>query len=427
MSVESALDATGCATRGDDNMRDKDLYQQILGLQDPWKVVDVQLSRETNEVIVRVERDQATPLKCPKCSKEMPGYDSRPRRWRHLDTCQFTTILVADVPRGKCVDHGVHQIDVPWAEPGSQFTVLFERLVIDWAREASQTAVARMLGLSWHQVHGIMERAVRRGLERRQIGDAHLLGVDEKSFRKRHDYVTVVSCIEDGRVLYVGDERKRETLDKFYESLTEQERGEIYAVAMDMWKPYIDSTKTKVPAAAIVFDRFHVARHLTAAVDKVRRTENKALRQEGDDRLVGTRYDWLVNPDQKDLSWKRAFGELRKSELKTARAWAIKETARRLWGYVYEGAARNFFARWYGWAARSRLTPIKEAARTLKNHLDGIVAYIKYPITNALAEGLNSKIQWIKYTARGFRNRENFKTAILFHCGGLDLYPHKTP
>lgn len=238
--------------------------------------------------------------------------------------------------------------------------------------------------------------------------------------------MTVVTCIEDGTVLHVADERKRESLDQFYESLSPEQRSEVFAVAMDMWAPYIRSTEENLPNATIVFDRFHIAKHLTEAVDRVRRGENKELRRKGDNRLVGTRYDWLVNPDSKDLSWKRDFAELRKSELKTARAWAIKETARRLWNYVYPGAARNFFARWYGWAVRSRLEPMKKAAKTLKNHLNGILAYLEHPITNATAEGVNSKIQWIKYTARGFRNRQNFKTAILFHCGGLRLYPHES-
>lgn len=139
-------------------MRDKDLYQQILGLSTPWFVADVELCQEEQRVVVHVGRTRSSALECPECSKEMVGYDSRERRWRHLDTCQYTTILVADVPRGRCVDHGVRQIRVPWAEPGSQFTALFERLVIDWLKEASQTAVARTLGLSWDEVHGVMGR-----------------------------------------------------------------------------------------------------------------------------------------------------------------------------------------------------------------------------------------------------------------------------
>lgn len=406
-------------------MHDKELYQQILGLTKPWVVESVELDRANEEILLKVGLKGSVVLCCPECEKAMPGYDKRERRWRHLDTCQYTTIIMADVPRGTCQEHGVRQICVPWAEPGSQFTALFERLAIDWLKEASQTGVARTMNLSWEEAHGIMKRAVDRGLSRRKLEDIHLIGVDEKSFKKRHDYVTIVCNLEDGAVLYVGEERKKETLDHFYtQELKPEQREEIYAVAMDMWPAYIESTKEHVKEAEIVFDKFHVIKHLTDAVDKVRRQENKALRKEGDERLIGTKYDWLVRPENLRPEKQAAFEELKRSNLKTARAWALKETATKLWDYVYEGSARRFFSRWYGWAARCQLEPMKKVARMIKSHLDNILTYIKMPITNAMAEGVNSKIQWVKYTARGFRNRENFKTAILFHCGDLQLYPH---
>jgi transposase len=405
-------------------MRDKELYQQILGLQAPWVVTGVELNRKSQQVVVQVDLKGPVVLGCPECGKPMPGYDTRERAWRHLDTCQYTTIIKAKVPRGECQEHGVRQIRVPWGERGSQFTALFEAVVIDWLQETSRSAVARTMRLTWAEVDGIMKRAVQRGLERQKLQEVHLIGVDEKAFAKRHKYVTVVCNLEDGAVLYVGDERRTESLDAFYDSLTPGEREAIYAVAMDMWEPYVTSTREKVPEADIVFDRFHIAKHLSDAVDKVRRKENKALRTEGDERLVGTRYQWLVRPENMRPEQRRGFTDLKASSLKTARAYALKETVSGLWDYVYEGAARNFFGRWYNWAIRSRIEPIKEVARMMKRHLDNIVTYVKCPITNAMSEGINSKIQWIKHTARGFRNRDSFKTAILFYCGKLQLYPH---
>jgi transposase len=405
-------------------MRDKDLYQQILGLKAPWVVESVELNKEKKEVVVKVGLKGSIILCCPECGKPMPGYDQRERSWRHLDTCQFTTILTAAVPRGNCEEHGVRQIGVPWAERGSQFTALFEAFAINVIKEMSRSGAAELLRLSWCEVDGIMRRAVERGIKRRKFKDIHLLGIDEKAFRKGQDYVTVVCDIESGSVLYVGDDRTTNAIDGFYEGLTSKEREEIYAVAMDMWEPYIQSTKDKAPNAEIVFDKFHVAQHLTDAVDKVRRRENKKLRREGDERLVGTRYRWLVNPKRMLPEQRISFRELRDSNLKTARAWAIKETAARLWNYVYVGSARRFFKRWYNWAIRSRLEPVKKVARMIKRRLDNILTYLRIPITNAVVEGINSKIQWIKQTARGFRSRENFKTAILFHCGKLNLYPH---
>ena len=173
----------------------------------------------------------------------------------------------------------------------------------------------------------------------------------------------------------------------------------------------------------IVYDKFHIAKHLGEAVDKVRRRENQTLRAAGDDRLTGTRYDWLRNPAAMEPADRKAFTALRASGLKTARAWALKETAMALFSYHYERPARKHFRWWHGWAVRSRLRPMLEVARTLKRRFENIVTYLHHRVTNAASESINSKIQWVKYTALGFRNKNNFRAAILFHCGGLDLAP----
>ena len=406
-------------------MRDKELYARILGLCDPWVVEEVELLDDRKEVVIRVGLRGSIVLVCPSCNEPMPGYDSRKRRWRHLDTCQYKTLIEADVPRGQCALHGVKQIGVPWAEGRSQFTALFEGLVIDWLKGASQSCVAERLGLSWDEVHGIMKRAVDRGLKRRPERAVSHIGVDEKSVGKHHDYVTVVCDIKQGDVLYVGDDRKKESLDAFYQELTPAQREAVEAVCMDMWEPFIQSTQTHIPNAQnkIVFDKFHIVQHLNEAVDKVRRSEHKVLQGLGDSILTGTKYLWLKNPENFTPDNRRDFSSLRESHLKTARAWAIKQTAMALWGYTYVGAARRFFDQWYSWAIRSRLDPIKKVARMMQERLENILTHLKERLTNAMAEGINSVIQWIKYTARGFRNRENFKTAILFHLGGLNLYP----
>lgn len=163
--------------------------------------------------------------------------------------------------------------------------------------------------------------------------------------------------------------------------------------------------------------------HLSKAVDEVRKKEHRALSREGDTRLKGTKYAWLKNPKNFSRKAWRAFAELRDSTLQSARAWALRESFRRLWDYRYVGAARRFFNWWYGWAMRSRLEPMKRVARMIKSHLENILTYLEHRVTNAVTEGLNAKIQWLKYSARGYRNPDSFKTAIFFHCGGLDLEP----
>ena len=287
---------------------------------------------------------------------------------------------------------------------------------------------AELLKLSWDEIHGIMERAVQRGLSRRQAELVAEIGVDEKAFRKGHSYLTLVNDLVRGRVLYVAEDRRQSSLDGFWETLTADQISGIRAVAIDMWDPYIESVREHLPEAdgKIVFDKFHVAQHLGDAVDKVRRKKNKTLQAAGDDRLAETRYDWLRHPASMEPKDRKEFAELRNSELKTARAWALKETAMALYEYVYERPARKHFRWWHGWAVRSRLQPMIEVARMLKRRFENIITYLRHRITNASSESINAKIQWVKYTARGFRNTQNFVHAIYFHCGGLNLAPGTT-
>ncbi len=199
----------------------------------------------------------------------------------------------------------------------------------------------------------------------------------------------------------------------------------IESISMDMWPAFINATLESLPRAEekMAFDKFHVARYLGEAVDKVRRQEHKALMAEGYEGLKGSKYDWLTNPENMTRKQKHRFKALRDSTLKTARAWAIKELAMSLWHYVSKTWARKGWEQWLSWAVRSRLKPIKEVAKTIKEHLWGILNAIVLKVSNGPAEGLNSRIKMIKVRSRGFRNKERFANAIYFHLGGLDLYP----
>ena len=230
-------------------MLERHLYRSILGVEAPWRVVSVDFDKRPlrpdspnplehweGEVTIRVDHDRRAPLLCPQCQKACPGYDYRTRRWRHLDTCQFQTIVVCDVPRISCEEHGVQQVEVSWAEAGSRFTALFEALAISWLQEASFSAVARLLRLSWDQVDGIMARAVRRGLSRRKKRPMWHIAIDETSFQKRHEYVTVVTNQEGNRVKYIADGRGKAVLDGYWQTLTPMEKSSVESVSMDMWQ-----------------------------------------------------------------------------------------------------------------------------------------------------------------------------------------------
>jgi transposase len=416
-------------------MRDIELYQHLLGLADPWSVTRVELSLAQGRVDVWVDHPRRVRFACPQAGCDHASLPVRDhadeREWRHLDSMQFLTFLHARPPRVDCPDHGVAQVRLPWAEPTSRFTALFERLAIDVLKECDVQGAARLLRLSWDEAWHLIERAVARGLAAKPVSVPARIGVDEKAAGRGQDYLTIVSNLDTGTVEYLADQRRQASLDAFYARFGAGQLAQIQAVAMDMWEPYVASTRAHLSNAddKIVFDRYHLMRYLTSAVDAVRAREHRALAKAGNRILTGSKYLWLYSAENLPERWRDRFATLRGADLKTSRAWAIKESLRHLWSYQRRGWAEKHWRRWYFWATHSRLKPIIDAARTLKRHEAGLLSYFTHRITNAAAEGLNSRIQAIRVAARGYRNRNNFKNAIYFHCGGLQLYPttHKIP
>jgi len=408
-------------------MRDIEFYAQVLGLVDPWFVDDVDLSIENRRVDIVVSHHEGRLWACPKCGVELALYDhAEERAWRHLDTGGFPTWLHARPPRVNCPSDGVRQVHLPWAEPRSRFTTAFERFAIDVLKETDISGASNILKTSWDECWGIMERAVARGRAAKEHQVPALIGVDEKAARKGHSYLTLVYDIAGGTVEYIADDRKQASLDPYFESFSAEERSGIKAVAMDMWPAYINSVEAHLADAhkKIVFDRFHIMKHMGEALDTVRKREHRELRAEGIDTLTGSKYLWLYAEKNLPDKHKSTFGSLKMLNLKTARAWAIKESLAVLWRYQRLGWATKFYKQWFFWATHSRLQPVIDVAYMIKRHLYGVLNYFSAArITNAAAEGLNSKIQTIKKMAYGYRNREHFKTAIFFHCGGLQLYP----
>lgn len=400
-------------------------YSLLLGLVPPWLVANVDLNMEKRLVEIDVQWPTGYQVECPECGRSCSIKDHREeRRWRHLDTMQFQTIIKSRVPRSECQEHGVKTIAVPWAGPNSRFTLLFERLAIDVMVAAkSIKEAAKLLGLSWDQVHHIQARAVERGLARREFDEIKHVGIDEKSFLKGHKYASLMVDINGERIMEVVEGRTLEAANSLWQSLPEEVRGGIDAVAMDMWDAFITSAKTHAPRADIVHDKFHISKYLNEAVDKVRRAEHKEFMKNDDETLKGAKYLFLKNPENMSDTEKERFKALRMDKLKAGRAWSIKEMFSEFWTYSYQASAEKFFQRWYWWATHSRLKPMADVAKLMKRHLDNILTYLRHQITNAMMEGFNSKIQTIKANARGYRNFANYRIAILFYCGKLDLYP----
>lgn len=400
-------------------------YSLLLGLVPPWLVTNVNLNTEGRLVEIEVQWPVSYQVECPDCGRSCMIKDHREeRRWRHLDTMQFQTIIKSRVPRSECSEHGVKTISVPWAGPNSRFTLLFERFAIDVMIAAkSIKEAARLLGLSWDQVHHIQSRAVERGLARRELDAIKNVGIDEKSFLKGHKYASLMVDIDGKRILDVVEGRTLESANQLWSKLPGEVRTGIDAVAMDMWDAFITSAKTNAPQADIVHDKFHISKYLNEAVDKVRRAEHKEFLKEGDETLKGAKYLFLKTPENMSDNEKERFKSLRMDNLKAGRAWSIKEQFSEFWTYSYQASAKKFFQQWYWWATHSRLKPMVDVAKLMKRHLDNILTYLRHQITNAMMEGFNSKIQSIKANARGFRNFANYRMAILFYCGRLSLYP----
>jgi transposase len=400
-------------------------YALLLGIGSPWEVKDVALKLAEKKVEIELGWQWGSAAQCPECGRECSIHDRAPERtWRHLDTMQFITVIRARTPRANCPEHGVKTMTVPWAAPQGRFTLHFERFAIEVLLAcANVQAGCELLGIGWETGHEIMKRAVARGLERRQLDQLKHLGLDEKSFKRGHSYVTLLTDLEQSRVLEVVEDRTTEAAGQLWDTLSAEQRAAVEAVAVDMWEPFIQSVREQVPAADVVHDKFHVSKYLNEAVDKVRRQEHKELLAQGDETLTGSRQLWLYNPQNHSAEQASEFAALKELNLKVARAWAAKELFTKFWQYQEAGWARRFFKDWFGWISRSRLKPMIAVARMLKRHLGNLLTYLKHHITNAVTEGLNSKIQSLKSAARGFRNFKNYRTRILFFCGKLDLYP----
>lgn len=407
-------------------MHSEELYRQMLGLTTPWDVERVDLNMSEQRVDVYVRHPARQRFACPQCGRELGVYDHQSARtWGHPDSMQFLTYLHASAPWVSCPEHGVRQVALPRAQARSRFTYLFEALAVDVLLATTVSRAAALLRLSWDEAWQVMERAVQRGQAAKGNKVPRRMGIDEKAIAKRHRYMTLVFDLASSTVEYIGEGRSRASPDEYFETLTKSQREGIEAISPDMWPACIGACRRHVPEAdsKLVFDRFHIMRHVLEAVDSVRKREHKALLKAGDERLSRSKYLWLTNPQNMTERARTQFAQLQAAELKTARARAIKESLRTLWECPSEADARAFRKRWYVRATHSRLKPMIAAAKLIRRHLPNVMTYFTHRITNAVAEGMNSKIATIQKRACGFRNPEHFKTAVYFHCGGLNLYP----
>lgn len=408
-------------------MKDAELYERLLGLERPWRVQEVRLDLGRQEIEVEVVCEERA-WTCPECGELADLHGRRTRRWRHLDSCQCKTIVVADVPRVKCSEHGTCTVQVPWAEGSSRFTMLFEKLAIDLLLATSTSRACELLRISWGQADRIKQRAVKRGLNRKGEALIRRLCIDEKSIGRGHQYLTIVLNADDpngATIEYIGEDRTRECIDRYWGSRSREQLAAVEAVAMDLWAPYKHSTLAWVPNAStkIVHDPFHLMRHMNKAVDTVRRQEPVHRYLPKQLPGINLRHMWLYAEERLPKRYQQPLKHFRMRMPTTTRAWELKELLREFFRCRSLEDASTYFAQWYSRAIRSRIPAVKSVARMLKKHLPNILTFFKHRLTTAPSEAINSILAGLNKKACGYRNRERFKTDAFFHAGGLDLFP----
>jgi transposase len=375
-------------------------------------------------MIVHIDRLGKRLLRCGLCRQRCRKVHSvrQQREWRDLSMRKLPLKLRYRPRRVECPRCGVRVEEFPWAEPWARVTTALSNAVARLARELSWQGTAREYGLNWKTVAGIVKRAVQYGLRNRKRPPVHAIGIDEVSRRKGQVYLTVVYDLERRVLLWVGDGRTEEAVQTFFtEEMGRRRCGTLRVVCMDMWAPYIKLVREHARNAQILFDRFHIVKHLNEAVDEVRRALMRTLSLKERATFKGTRWLLLKNPWNLSPRQQDRLSTLVRWNTPLVRAWYLKESFQLFWTYKQPWRAERHLRKWMSSAMRSRLEPFKKFVRLLRSHLDGILPWTKLRLSNGAVEGMNNKIKSISHRSFGFRGAENFIAAIYHCCARLPL------
>jgi len=365
--------------------------------------------------------------RCSECGRRWSTYDTRRRTWRHLDLAGIKCWLRYDLRRVSCGHCGVRVEAVPWAEAGSGFTLPFEGHTTYLAKHNDKTTVTKLMRVAWETVGKIVQRVVRRhrGDDDRLDG-LRIIGVDELSYRRHHEYVTVVVDHERGQVVWAAEGKSADTLRQFFEALGPERCAKLEAVTIDMSAAYIKAVSEASPQAKIIFDRFHVQRLAHDAVDEVRREEVRQAVAKDKKALKNTRWPLLKNQWNLTDFETQKLTQLQRTNTKIYRAYLLKEALVRVLDCRQIVVARDKLDEWLAWAKRCRLAPFTKLAKTIETHRDGILEYIRQRLTNAQVEGLNGKARTITRRSYGFHSASSLIAMLFLCCGGVHAYPAQT-
>ena len=399
------------------------LFTLALGLQAPWEVVDAAFDPAGGQLDLQLGFASGARFACPCCGAQHQGvHDTLERTWRHLNFFQYQALLHAKVPRVRCQACGkTSQVPVPWAREGSGFTLLMEALLVSLCQAMPVRQVAQLLAVSDMRVWRTLDHYVDQARAQEDFSMVSSIGLDETAARRGHDYISLFHDLDAGRLLFGCEGRKGEVVDTFAEDL-EAHTGcaeNIKAICVDMSASYRTGIETHLPWAEITFDEFHVIQLVNKALDEVRRQEVK-----DHPCLKRTRYIWLK--DKRDWSNHQTieFHDLKRLNLKTHRAFRIKEALREIFHTAPDRqSAQPLLERWYSWARRCRIEPIKKVAKTLKDHWEGILNAFDSKLTNGRVEAANGRIQAAKAKARGYGTTRHLITISYLIAGKLSHLP----
>ncbi|HEV8355211.1 MAG TPA: ISL3 family transposase, partial [Gemmatimonadales bacterium] len=380
--------------------------------------------RPARTVLLHVRRRSHARPRCTVCRTPLGGtLTTHPRRWRHLDILGWRCLLVADVREGRCPRCNGRRVErVPWAAPRAWHTTTFDRQVASLAQVADRSAAARVFHLAWRSVGAIIARVVAALLPADRLDGLEAMGVDETSYKRGHRYLTLVTNLYTGAVVWVGEGKSAETLGQFFADLGPARATQIQVVAMDLSGAFQAAVRAHAPQADLVFDRFHIVQLLGQALDEIRREECRALTGPARDALKGTRFALLRNPKHRTPTDEAAIAAVQATNHRLARAYQLRVDFDDLWACGTEDDARAFLGRWTTAALRSRREPLRRFARTVRAHQPGILGFFRWGgLTNAQLEGLNNKVKLCIHRAYGFRSVAGLRAMVFLICGGIDL------
>lgn len=392
------------------------------------RVTGVEVTEEG--VVADVRPTTRIPRCCGCLCRVRRVYDHTGQRtWRHLDLAGMRLWLRYDLRRVECPRCGVRVELVPWAEPGSVFTRDFEDFTAYLTQRTDKTSVSATMGIAWQTVGTVVERVVARQARADRLDALTHIGVDELSYRRHHEYVTVVVDHLRGEVVWAHEGKDAGTLRKFFAELGPARCGQLEVVTIDMSGAYIRAVTEASPQAQLVFDRFHVQRLAQDAVDKVRREQVREVDDPEERRaLKGTRFALQKSTWNLTRVDKEKLALVQRTNAPLFRAYLLKDALTTILDRRQVHVARRKLEEWLDWASRSRLAPFVKTARTIRKHLEGILRYVATGLSNGRSEGLNGKIRTITRRAYGLHSAASLIALIFLCCSGIILHPpHKVP